>query len=202
MRRTEVLQGPRRMKFENVYGRWQARRLSQAEAPGARRGDRRARPAVHAGHRPGQPLLPYPQAGEKVAKDQPTQVGRALASSASSTSRPTRPKHEAAPSGRSARCRTVCPKSSSSPRSPPSMPPTGSSGKSTCPSTTLPSRSRPSNPTPPSSPTPRACGCASTTIRTARSRSSTRGWRPGRWSPPGRHAPPRPLPGRPPPARP
>lgn len=32
MRRTEVLQGLRRMKFENVYGRWQARRLSQAEA--------------------------------------------------------------------------------------------------------------------------------------------------------------------------
>jgi transposase len=32
MRRTEVLQGLRRMKFEDVYGRWQARRLSQAEA--------------------------------------------------------------------------------------------------------------------------------------------------------------------------
>ena len=32
MRRTEVLQGLRVMKFEDVYGRWQARRLSQAEA--------------------------------------------------------------------------------------------------------------------------------------------------------------------------
>jgi transposase len=32
MRRTEVLQGLRRMKFEDVYGRWQAHRLSQAEA--------------------------------------------------------------------------------------------------------------------------------------------------------------------------
>jgi transposase len=32
MRRTEVLQGLRRMKFEEIYGRWQQRRLSQAEA--------------------------------------------------------------------------------------------------------------------------------------------------------------------------
>jgi transposase len=32
MRRTEVLQGLRAMKFEDVYGRWQQRRLSQAEA--------------------------------------------------------------------------------------------------------------------------------------------------------------------------
>jgi transposase len=32
MRRTEVLQGLRRMKFEDVYGRWQECRLSQAEA--------------------------------------------------------------------------------------------------------------------------------------------------------------------------
>jgi transposase len=32
MRRTGVLQGLRRMKFEDVYGRWQQRRLSQAEA--------------------------------------------------------------------------------------------------------------------------------------------------------------------------
>jgi transposase len=32
MRWTEVLQGLRRIKFEDVYGRWQARRLSQAEA--------------------------------------------------------------------------------------------------------------------------------------------------------------------------
>ena len=32
MRRREVLQGRRRMKFEDVYGRWQQRRLSQAEA--------------------------------------------------------------------------------------------------------------------------------------------------------------------------
>ena len=32
MRRTEVLQGLRRMKFEDLYGRWQERRLSQAEA--------------------------------------------------------------------------------------------------------------------------------------------------------------------------
>jgi transposase len=32
MRRTEVLQGLRRMKFEDVYGRWQQRRLSQVEA--------------------------------------------------------------------------------------------------------------------------------------------------------------------------
>jgi transposase len=32
MRRTEVLQGLRRMKFEDVYGRWQQRQLSQAEA--------------------------------------------------------------------------------------------------------------------------------------------------------------------------
>jgi transposase len=32
MRRTEVLQGLRRMKFEDIYGRWQQRRLSQAEA--------------------------------------------------------------------------------------------------------------------------------------------------------------------------
>jgi transposase len=32
MRRTEVLQGLRTMKFEDVYGRWQQRRLSQAEA--------------------------------------------------------------------------------------------------------------------------------------------------------------------------
>jgi transposase len=32
MRRTEVLQGLRRMKFEDVYGRWQQRRLSQTEA--------------------------------------------------------------------------------------------------------------------------------------------------------------------------
>jgi transposase len=32
MRRTEVLQGLRRMKFEDVYGRWQQRRLSQLEA--------------------------------------------------------------------------------------------------------------------------------------------------------------------------
>jgi transposase len=32
MRRTEVLQGLRRMKFEDVYGRWQQRRLSQSEA--------------------------------------------------------------------------------------------------------------------------------------------------------------------------
>jgi transposase len=32
MRRTEVLQGLRVMKFEDVYGRWQASRLSQAEA--------------------------------------------------------------------------------------------------------------------------------------------------------------------------
>jgi len=31
MRRTEVLQGLRGMKFEDVYGRWQQRRLSQAE---------------------------------------------------------------------------------------------------------------------------------------------------------------------------
>ena len=32
MRRTEVLQGLRRMKFEDVYGRWQQRPLSQTEA--------------------------------------------------------------------------------------------------------------------------------------------------------------------------
>ena len=32
MRRTEVLQGLRRMRFEDIYGRWQQRRLSQAEA--------------------------------------------------------------------------------------------------------------------------------------------------------------------------
>ena len=32
MRRTEVLQGLRQMKFEDVYGRWQERRLSQGEA--------------------------------------------------------------------------------------------------------------------------------------------------------------------------
>jgi transposase len=32
MRRTEVLQGLRRMKFEDVWGRWQGRQLSQAEA--------------------------------------------------------------------------------------------------------------------------------------------------------------------------
>ena len=32
MRRTEVLQGLRLMKFEDVYGRWQERRLSQTEA--------------------------------------------------------------------------------------------------------------------------------------------------------------------------
>jgi transposase len=32
MRRTEVLQGLRAMKFEDIYGRWQERRLSQAEA--------------------------------------------------------------------------------------------------------------------------------------------------------------------------
>ena len=32
MRRTEVLQGLRRIKFEAIYGRGQARRLSQAEA--------------------------------------------------------------------------------------------------------------------------------------------------------------------------
>lgn len=32
MRRTEVLQGLRRMKFEDIYGRWHERRLSQAEA--------------------------------------------------------------------------------------------------------------------------------------------------------------------------
>jgi transposase len=32
MRRTEVLQGLRRMKFEDIYGRWQQRRLSQVEA--------------------------------------------------------------------------------------------------------------------------------------------------------------------------
>jgi len=32
MRRTEVLQGLRGMKFEDVYGRWQGRRLSQTEA--------------------------------------------------------------------------------------------------------------------------------------------------------------------------
>ena len=32
MRRTEVLQGLRRMRFEDVYGRWQQRRLSQVEA--------------------------------------------------------------------------------------------------------------------------------------------------------------------------
>ena len=32
MRRTEVLQGLRRMKFEDIYGGWQQRRLSQAEA--------------------------------------------------------------------------------------------------------------------------------------------------------------------------
>ncbi len=32
MRRTEVLQGLRGMKFEDIYGRWRERRLSQAEA--------------------------------------------------------------------------------------------------------------------------------------------------------------------------
>jgi len=32
MRRTEVLQGLRRMRFEDIYGRWRERRLSQAEA--------------------------------------------------------------------------------------------------------------------------------------------------------------------------
>ena len=32
MRRTELLQGLRVMKFEDVYGRWQQRRLSQTEA--------------------------------------------------------------------------------------------------------------------------------------------------------------------------
>ena len=32
MRPTVVLQGLRRMKFEDVYGRWRQRRLSQAEA--------------------------------------------------------------------------------------------------------------------------------------------------------------------------
>ena len=32
MRWTEVLQGLRRMRFEDIYGRWQERRLSQAEA--------------------------------------------------------------------------------------------------------------------------------------------------------------------------
>ena len=32
MRRTEVLQGLRPMKFEDVYGCWQERRLSQSEA--------------------------------------------------------------------------------------------------------------------------------------------------------------------------
>jgi transposase len=32
MRRTEVLQGLRQMRFEDVYGRWQQRRLSQAAA--------------------------------------------------------------------------------------------------------------------------------------------------------------------------
>ena len=32
MRRTEWLQKTRRMRFEDVYGRWQARRLTQEEA--------------------------------------------------------------------------------------------------------------------------------------------------------------------------
>ena len=32
MRRTEVLQGLRRMNFQDVCGRWQERRLSQTEA--------------------------------------------------------------------------------------------------------------------------------------------------------------------------
>ena len=32
MRRAEVLQGLRRMKFEDICGRWQERRLSQTEA--------------------------------------------------------------------------------------------------------------------------------------------------------------------------
>jgi hypothetical protein len=31
MRRTEVLQGVRRRKFEEVWGRWQERRLSQVD---------------------------------------------------------------------------------------------------------------------------------------------------------------------------
>jgi hypothetical protein len=33
MRRTEVLQGLRRMKFEDIYGRWQRRRLSKPRPP-------------------------------------------------------------------------------------------------------------------------------------------------------------------------
>jgi hypothetical protein len=52
-----------------------------------------------------------PVAGEKVSKTQLTQVGRALAQLASSTSRPTRRRRGAVRSACSARCRIACPRS-------------------------------------------------------------------------------------------
>ena len=56
-----------------------------------------------------------PKAGAKVAKDQPTQVGRALAQLGIEHIPAYSPKPAAAPSAPSARCRTACPRSSRSP---------------------------------------------------------------------------------------
>jgi transposase len=117
-----------------------------------------------------------PKAGEKVARDQPTQVGRALAQLGprvrlcrpedrpSRTLRPLRPRHGGAPSAPSAPCRTVYPRSWRWPASPRPRPRTASRARSTCLSTMAASRSRPSRRGARSSPTRRAriatsCAC-------------------------------------------
>ena len=91
-----------------------------------------------------------PEAKGPVDKGRRTQVGAPCASSASSTSPPIRPKPGGARSAPSAPCRTVWSRNWTWPGSPRSRPPTGSSPRPTCPTTTGVSQPRPSSRTAPS----------------------------------------------------
>ena len=107
----------------------------------------RARPAMRALHRPGEPRFPLrPRRARRSPRSSRPRSAARSRSSASSPSRPTRRRRAAAPSAPSARCRTACPRSSRAPASPRSRRPAASSRRSVCPSTTRASRSRPSSP--------------------------------------------------------
>ena len=125
-----------------------------------------------------------PKAGGEIDRGHPTQVGRALEQLGIEHIGPIRPRLEAAPSGRSRRCRTGCPRSSSLPASPTSRRPTLSSATSICLPTTRalrssrPARARPSQPSRASIST-RSCasrrsGRSAMTIASPTERSSCR----------------------------
>ena len=116
-----------------------------------------------------------PEAGGKVDKDTPTQVGRALAQLGIELIPGLLARGQGgARSACSAPCRSACPRNSGSPASPTWSRPTASSRRSSCHNTTPASRPRPRTRAPPSSPSPArsTTSCAST--RNAPSQTTTR----------------------------